>query len=268
MQKENMNGVELIYNKKYTKEASIVKNIHKNISDLIISCWGINKPSYYKIYILRSNLKYFFYVFPWYYKIILGITLPFWYFNINKLFKSWGSFTISSKNFLSILLKPIKVYSSLHNNIGTLILHKEVDEIKLFKSVVCQEIFYVHLSSIQLPKWLTKGLAIFTVNKYFNRETVKENTLEMLNENNYKKIDNKNLNYEQKETIAYNYVKGYWTVRYLEENYPGFLKESFKKKDLDIEKEIAKKIGISTDKESFWSELDEFLYNYFNDKLR
>lgn len=67
--------------------------------------------------------------------------------------------------------------------------------------------------------------------------------------------------------LAYNYVKGYWTVRYLEENYPGFLKETFKEyKGEEIVEQIRLKLGLNH--ESFWEKLDELLYESYKHLLQ
>ena len=66
--------------------------------------------------------------------------------------------------------------------------------------------------------------------------------------------------------IAYNSAKGYWTVRYLEENYPGFLKKIFKKyKGEEIVERIRLKLGLS--EEDFWEQLDELLYENYKHLL-
>ena|SRR5690554_2530225 len=105
---------------------------------------------------------------------------------------------------------------------------------------------------------------------YVGKQMVKNQTIEIFNKDiKYEEISLTDININNKDAIVYNYVKGYWTVRYLEENYPGFLKEIFRKFESEkIVKQIAKKLDLNIDNRvSFWEELDNLLYDYFKNSL-
>jgi hypothetical protein len=268
MIKDDLKDIFIIYNKNYCREAEIVKKEYKNIFSLIEKLWGLKKSSKYGVYILDSFMKYIFSYFPVKERLMLLLTLPFWYFKIRRKWKKWMGVSNTNHVVKKILVKPIISYSKLDYGFSELLFYNENDPEIKFKSVLCQELLYLFSSYLNIPSWLNYGISLVTINKYIGKKIIRTDTINILREYHIKEKNINNIRDIDDKKIAYNYAKGYWTVRYLEKNYPGFLKESFKKKDLDIEKEIAEKIGISTDKESFWSELDEFLYNYFKDKLR
>lgn len=83
----------------------------------------------------------------------------------------------------------------------------------------------------------------------------------MLNRD-YFKVNYKDLQTSNDYTIAYNHIKGYWTIKYLEENYPGFLKDLFNN-NLAIEKNIAEKLGYKKNSKIFWEDLDKLILQHY-----
>ena len=114
---------------------------------------------------------------------------------------------------------------------------------------------------IEIPKWVRLGISSVSIDKFFGYQTVKKKTIAMLiNEN--KPYNVNSINVESNNEFAYYYSKGYWTVRYLEEEYPGFLKEVINNYEGEqIENQIIKKLNL--DKEKYWEQLDELLYKSY-----
>lgn len=114
---------------------------------------------------------------------------------------------------------------------------------------------------IKLPFWLLYGIAAITEETFMQKKYIKEETIKMFDITNIKKgckkIDN-----------IYYHAKGYWTVRYLEEMYPGFLKETFKDYiGEDIVEQIILKLKLRLDSEEYWQQLDELLYDNYKHLL-
>ena len=120
---------------------------------------------------------------------------------------------------------------------------------------------YIRIRSDEskLPRWLGSGISSFTSEIFFSRNVVSKDTIEFLC------LQNKNKDLNNYNTV-YPHVLGYWTVRYLEENYPGFLKKIFKRyKGEEIVDQIRLQLGLS--QENFWDQLDELLYENYKHLL-
>jgi hypothetical protein len=65
------------------------------------------------------------------------------------------------------------------------------------------------------------------------------------------------------EAFSYHAVRGYWLVRYLEEEHPGFLKRMLSqgRSAAEIERETTVELGIEA--KSFWREVDGVLVDRF-----
>ena len=263
------NELTIIYDeKKYSKEVELIKKKYISIIKDISNLWGLNQDTKVKIYISKSTLKIIFLTLPLYKKIILGLVFPFWYINIRMRLLSWGSMTNTNKDGANILIKPIEVYDTITYGVGKNIFIKNKDKEMAFNKTFFNCMVVIYISSLKLSIWLEQGIAIYTVGNCIGERIVKEETINMLNENNYKKIYGNIIDVDDK-TVEYNYVKGYWTIKYLEENYPGFLKETFKKNKVNHESEIMNKIGLNTkSEEEFWIKLDDKLYDYFKNKIK
>ncbi|HHU60790.1 MAG TPA: hypothetical protein GXZ55_02365 [Natronincola sp.] len=120
-----------------------------------------------------------------------------------------------------------------------------------------------------LPYWLENGLIIFCSDKILDNKSVKNESLTFLKNEDYGEMSQYSFLNTNRGEFVYNYVKGYWTVRYLEEEYPGFLKETFKTyKGEDVVRMIVEKLGLdTTDDEKMWIQLDELLYNHYKHLL-
>jgi len=253
----------LYYKKENNEEIDIIKSNYYKIVNLINKLWGLNQPGVINIYISKSYIKFLLSAFTSYKKIFMGLTLPLWYLKVKKALEHSNALSAKRNDNYSIYIKPINEHNQSNFSLKTDLFKKEKALTVKFISALCHAIVHVFISPINTYIWFREGLGIYTANKLIKKETVKNDSLNILKRKKITPIRKENLIDIDDENLVYNSVKGYWTVRYLEENYPGFLKDTFRKKDLDIEKEIAKKTGISIEKNKFWHELDKLLYNYY-----
>ena len=263
------NELTIIYDeKKHAKEVELIKKTYSSIIKDINTLWGLKQDTKIKIYISESIIKFYFVALSICKKIILCLIFPYWYISIRKRLIYSRSLIIKEKNVANILIKPIKVYDEITYAIGELILKKHKNIEKTFKMRLYSVIVTTSLSSLNLSIWLNQGVTLYTIDRYIGEKIVKEETINMLNDTKYKKIYGINSIDVDDQTLAYNHVKGYWTINYLEENYPGFLKEILKSSKVNLEREIMSKIGLNTNsEEEFWIKLDNKLCDYFKDKI-
>lgn len=263
MMKKNYGNLSLRYNSQYKESAELVSNNYKNIEGLICDLWGFNIPARYKIFVTDSYVRFLFATYPWYYKIVLGLSIPFWYFKVKKIWKFAGGLTLLNKNHLSIVIKPIEELAKADTSIGEKIFNKEKDQKKKVLHIITHEMVHVFSMHRKLPMWISEGIAMVTVDRFLDEQTVRNDTIKMFSDDYHqkKKLKYKDLSKASKDELAYNYGYGYWAVFYLEKEYPGFLKELFNREKVKFEKEIAEKLGIN--KKYFWKEFERLLFNYF-----
>lgn len=258
MIKEKINGAEIIFEEKYLDEKKIVKENYIKLSKIINDLWGFNKPENIKIFITDSDIKYSFYAYSFFQNFIILILFPFWYIKTRNSFKTIGVIDINAK-YPSILIKSMKFMGSIESNVSGTI-YKEFNNIELkYKYGYLSLLIRIRSDESKLPRWLGSGISSFTSEIFFSRNVVSKDTIEFLC------LQNKNKDLNNYNTV-YPHVLGYWTVRYLEENYPGFLKETFMKYEgEEIVERIRLKLGLS--EEDFWEQLDELLYENYKHLL-
>jgi len=168
-----------------------------------------------------------------------------------------------------VLFKPINPKKKTQSPIGEKVFHNYDSSLFIFKINTCHLIANALIAPLMLPYWLENGLIIFCSDKILDNKSVKNESLTFLKNEDYGEMSQYSFLNTNRGEFVYNYVKGYWTVRYLEEEYPGFLKETFKTyKGEDVVRMIVEKLGLdTTDDEKMWIQLDELLYNHYKHLL-
>ena len=263
--KEKLNGVNIICKDAYKKEKKIIKDNYKNILKLIKKLWSFDEPEKVNIYIMKSDFKFALITHPILNKVfLLTLLLPYWVLKERKKRKKWRGVSHFKKDYPCILLKPMEAYRNLDSELGNIIYKTKKNNLsKKFKITLCDQLLSILIPQY-LTLWLNEGITSVTIEKYIDKQIYKVDSLKLLKEN-YCQINVSEFSEVDNKTIAYNYTKGYWTVRYLEEEYPGFLKKTIKKyKGEEIVKEIGKKLGLDTNnKDELWEQIDDLLYDHY-----
>src|SRR5690554_2708181 len=125
MIKERFANLEIIYDEKYLEEKDLVINNYEPILCLINDLWGFKLENEVRIYIVKSELKYFFHSYPLVNKILLfSMLFPIWYPKERNHWKTWtGTNNVKSK-IPSMYLKPIELYKTINPIIGNSIYRK------------------------------------------------------------------------------------------------------------------------------------------------
>jgi hypothetical protein len=133
------------------------------------------------------------------------------------------------------------------------------------QNVTCHELIHACSAHLRLPAWLNEGIAIVTVDHFAGKPTIRQETLGFVKgfvpkgaPPTYRELSRLG-----GEAIAYHSVRGYWLVRYLEEECPGFLRNLFSsgRDARSMEQEIITELGIAPG--SFWSEIDSVIADHF-----
>lgn len=261
------NNLELYYSKNHLAEVNLIKKYHDEVEEKISSLWKLEKPKNVKIYFINSSIEYIRYSFGYYSflgKLFL-IILPCIFLNFIRIWKeAAGVFVNINSNYFIFLKKYDENRSS---NIGKYIFHRKYINIEEYlKSIYSHELTHVFSEKLKLPQWLNEGLALYSSEIVLDNKIINGKSLELMDEEKTK-VNISNLNLKSEITRAYKYIKGYWTIKYLNEIYPGFLEKTFKEyKGKEVVNQIAKKLGIDRKRKKFNKELDGKVYEYFRNK--
>ena len=136
------------------------------------------------------------------------------------------------------------------------------------QQVACHELVHASSAHLRLPMWLNEGIAVATVDRFMEKQMIRQDTLDFIRDYLPKGAppSYRQLSRMDRGAIAYNSVRGYWLVRYLQEKCPGFLKHTFSSyQDPEtIESRMVTELGMQPG--NFWSEIDDRIAEYFKNK--
>jgi hypothetical protein len=138
---------------------------------------------------------------------------------------------------------------------------EEKDTQTKVRHVTCHELTHACSAFLILPAWLNEGLAAVTVDRYLGKQTIHPDTRELVRSftPKAKPPTYREMSHLRGKALAYHAVRGYWLVRYLEENHPGFLKQHLVSPQTvaGIEAKVAALLGLAP--EDFWSKIDDII---------
>ncbi len=264
-----MPNLSLVNNKKFKQEEVIVRELLDKISPVLQTLWGIKNKGTIQMYLDRSYTLFMLRALPIYKSLLLILIFPFWYVYIKRNSKLFGEGVYKRAGTHFVLLNSINSRKAGQSPIEEKVFYKSASASLAFERSVCHVLVGIFVSPLTLPHWLKNGFAIFCSDEILDNKYLKIESLTLFQNVVYKEIKNYASENNTEEAFAYNYVKGYWTVRYLEEEYPGFLKKTFKTyKGEEVVRMIVEKLGLdTTDDEKMWGQLDELLYNHYEHLL-
>ena len=194
--------------------------------------------------------------------------MPFWGFRARRTWPYSAAWTQRYGRKVAIGVKPASLLEQSDRSIKVRMFVEEKDMKVNMQHVTCHELVHACSAHLRLPTWLNEGIATVTVDRFLGRPTIRQETLKFIGSflpkaapPTYRELSRMGI-----EAIVYHGVRGYWLVRYLEEEHPGFLKRKFSlRRDLQaIEREMAEELGMEP--ESFWREIDGVIVGYFERK--
>jgi hypothetical protein len=266
MQVLSIDHLNIYFNNEDRDTAELVQQACRRSLQLIHQIWDLPLPKDCRFYVLNAAwLKSIFHAAPWPWRIGMGITLPLWYFRTKKLWRVSAGWALAFGKRCFIGVKPPRLIQLSDRSMGSRIFIQNDNLESKLQEVVCHELTHACASHLKLTPWLNEGLAMFTVDQYARKPTVREDTLDILRGatekpgiTSYRKINVKN----QAKLISV-CVRGYWITRYLEEIQPGTLKQLLAQRisHLEMENRLASACGLSRD--MFWSRVGEMVLTYF-----
>jgi hypothetical protein len=248
-----VDGITILFDIHEKAAADLLAEACIKSAPIIDATWGLKVPPKCKIYVMTSWQKFLFHSASWYGKILILFLFPLLYIRINKQWSKAAGWTLIGQPVIGI--KAPSLLDLQDKELGKKLYVQELDLNRKIQGYLCHELVHACANHLKLPLWLNEGIAMYTVDKLRGEQTIKAETLNLLNDNlqkhkllKYRELTNANV-----DDIVYNYVCGYWMTRYLEEKFPGFVRTQLQKRqdEREVVKHISDKLNIRPDQ--FWN---------------
>lgn len=265
MESKAIGGILLLYDRPEQETAELIESACEKTLLLTRQLWGLSEPDNCQVIIMTSWSGFVFRSAPIIWRILLGVTIPFWVSRIRRTWPLSAGWTQRYGKRVAIGIKPARLLEQADRSVGLEMFVLEQDLNIHIQHVTCHELVHACSAHLRLPMWLNEGIATLTTDRFAGRQMIKESTLDMVREFMPKEgpPSYRQLSRMGWKGIAYHGSRSYWIVRYLEENHPGLIKEQFQR-DLrgdEIEQAILQVLGFQ--RARFWEEVDSILTGHF-----
>ena len=220
-------NIKILYNDAGKSSLDLFVDACAKAGPLIFETWGLKTPANCKIYIMTSWQSFFFRTLSWPKKLICVIAFPL-VFPIGYIIsKRWPKLTgWTAPHCPTCVVKTPALVELSGRKTGSKMYIQETNSGNIVQVAICHELVHAFSIHLNLPVWLNEGIAMYTADKFAGKTTVKTETLKIIEDYPHKNRSTSytNLMNGDDDSIIYNYVRGYWLTRYLEHNYPGFIR--------------------------------------------
>jgi len=229
----------------------------------------LKPPAELWLYVMdEAWVKAVFFTAPSIWRILLGLTFPFWYFRTRRVWPFAGGWQQQFGRRSVVGVKPPRLLQISDRSLGQRIYIPEPDLNLKVEHLACHELTHALTARLRLPAWLNEGLAMAAVDMFLGRASVKSETLSTLH-NSMGQASPRSylrLNVGDADAMVYLYVRGYWIVRYLEETQPGLLKGLLQRRrsHTALETELSRSLGLR--RLEFWRKIDAQVAEYYEKK--
>ncbi len=265
MSTKKIGNIRILFDGKETRTADLIAECCEATFKLAAGQWGLSPPNDCRIYVMTSWLGFLFNSAPPKWKLSLLPTWPLWMPRIRRTWPYSAAWTQRYGKRIAIGIKPPRLLERSDKRIGSLLYIEESDFDRKIKNVTCHELIHACSAHLVLPMWLNEGIALYGAEEYAGTPMIRPETLTLIREYtpkaeppSYSRLSRMRI-----DRIAYHDSRGYWIVRYLEENHPGLVKSllTHHRYESEIEDIISAQLGI--EQSDFWQKIDDILTGYF-----
>jgi hypothetical protein len=214
---------------------------------------------------MTSWVQFLFHSAPWLWKILLTISFPIWMIRVMRIWRFAGGWMQRYGKRCAVGVKPSWLIEQADRSMGEQIFILDKNPDRKVQSIACHELTHAFTAHLKLPMWLNEGLAMVMVDRFLGTHSVKVETLWSLQNSRNKPSPSmyQRLSTRDKDALVYQYVRGYWITRFLQDTKPDLLKELLEKKcsHRELEQKVASAYAMS--RLEFWEKIDGLLVDRF-----
>lgn len=259
------NGITIYYEPQERQTAEQIQLTCERTSSIVNQHWGLKVPPNCCVYVMTSWKDFMFQSSEGSRRLLLKVTYPLWAKRVQSMWETAGGWNLPAKEGPVIGIKPARLIQEGDSSIGDHVFVEEPDPDSKVQQVACHELVHAFTSHLKLPMWLREGFAMLVVDRYFERPTVKRESLELL-EGEYSQSEAqeyRDIKIKDEEYIAFQVARGYWLTRYLSETQPDLLQSLLLERLPRPELEAKVANALEIDPEDLWTDVDALLVDYF-----
>jgi hypothetical protein len=265
MKRERVGNVILLYEESEAASAQLVLQATQETELLLRTRWSLELPGNVHLLVMTSWSQFMFNAAPWPWRVALALTLPLWARRVQAMWKVAGGWTNRFGRRVAIGVKPPALLEQSDRRIGERIFVQEDDlEVKV-RQITCHELTHAATSALKLPLWLNEGLAARSVDHFSGHSTVRIETLQSLRDPDRKPqpLSYRQLKTQDRDRVVYQFARGYWLTRWLDESYPDILARLISTRMATAELERILAEGLSLGMPDLWPSIDAALLKRF-----
>jgi hypothetical protein len=260
-----VDGLTVLFDADESDAADLIGRASSKSAQLIRRLWSLETPNDCRVYVMTSWFRFLFHSAPPYLWPVLVLLMPFWLGRVRQLWRVAGGWAQRWGSRRAVGVKPPRLMEIADTSIGSRIFVKGENIEEKVENVTCHELVHAFSGHLRLPMWLNEGLAMVTVDRYLEKQTVRGDTLDLVGQwtggrdpARYRKI-----RITSPDAIVYHYARGYWLTRFLQENHPDLLTGLLKKRlgHLALERRVATAFGMKPPE--FWRTIDATVVAHF-----
>jgi hypothetical protein len=265
MESRKVDGLILLYDSTESEAARIVEEACLRGMRVIEETWGLLPPEDCRVYIMTSWIQFLRASAPWGWRLLLAVTFPLWAFRTQRLWRYAGGWAQRYGRRQAVGIKPPRLMEVADRSIGRLLFIPEADMLEKVRHVTCHELTHACTAHLRLPSWMNEGVAMVTVDRFFGKPTIRQDTLDILESHHATKrpADSARLNPADKPAVLRYYARGYWIVRLLAETDQRTIREILQARWARTELEERIAVSLGTTREALWREVDGILRSRF-----
>ncbi len=265
MQSLAVNALTLHHAGEGPEEVGLFRRAIEETLALLQERWDLEVPQDCHVYIITSWQRFMFTAPPWSWRILLVLLAPLWIFKVRQMWPYIGGWEQKFGKRRTVGVKSTRVLRLSDGSIGERVFIKEEDIQRKAQGILCHELTHALTTHLELPTWLKEGLAMVAVDRCMGRQTVRQDTLCILEENRgrVEATAQQKLRVNRQAAMVHLYVRGYWMTRYLDEVHPDLLGRLLARRHSHRELEAQIAAIHSVSREGCWSEVERRMLAHF-----
>lgn len=264
MQRIPAAGLAVYFSLEHREIAASVAESCERSSNYIVESLNLGIPDDCRVYVMTSWPVFIFHPAPWRWRVLLALSLPFWFRKAKKMWSYSAGWTLRYGGRRAVGVKPPELLRKTETALGDRIFAQNRSMNEKIEHVTCHELVHAFTAHLKLPMWLNEGLAQTTVDRVFDVETVRGDTILMLRPLGAgAPREYKNLRPGDMKELGYGFVRGYWLTRHILETQPGLMKRllAFRMERSELECAVGEAYGMSAG--DFWRRIDDLLISHY-----
>ena len=268
MEAIHINEIPIYYPSEERLSAELLCRVIEKTDQLMIDLWGLSAPDDCRVYVMTSWQDFLAHAPPKNWQILIKLFGPILCPRFNRIWPYVGGWEQRFGKLVAVGVKSPELIQDSDTSVGEEIFDPVNDVSLKFQLTACHELTHAYSTHLVLPAWLKEGIAMVSVDRYHESQTVRQETLETLSRrvNNHRPGGYRRIRGTDPNQMIYFYARSYWITRFIEETRPGLLMSLFDKRYRHKELETRLAAAYHMTYEEFWETANQRIIRHFTQR--